>query len=316
MGDKLPRLAGAAALGVLVMSANFSAFAGGNRLYNMDRLLSEPHPYSSSRNAASAAPARPVSRNLTPLPGSQYRVRTTGYGVRSLTRPIPAGRAVMRPAVDARVSAGASAVAQVSPPSAAAASSHRDPGAANRKSRSWISEIIVGGLSHDPGQDNNESNTWDFNVEVLFRKIEILEFENRYLRYFFTPNPMIGGTINSDNETHTFYSGLNWQHQFGNRFFAGGSFGLTVHTGNLEQEERQCAVGEGCTLPGNRAFVNTGEVTLGSRILFRESIEAGYRIAGRHGVSLNFAHMSNASWFDEDNDGMNFLGLRYRYVFD
>ena len=127
---------------------------------------------------------------------------------------------------------------------------------------------------------------------------------------------MIGGTVNHKNETHTLYSGLNWQHQFENRFFVGGSFGLAVHTGNLEQEERQCVAPEVCSLLGNRAFVDTGKVTLGSRILFRESIEAGYRIAGRHGVSVYFAHMSNASWFDEDNDGMNFVGLRYRYAFD
>jgi len=109
---------------------------------------------------------------------------------------------------------------------------------------------------------------------------------------------------------------MNWQYRFESDWFVAGSFGFTYHTGNLDQAEENCPVGTTCSLPGNRRFVDTGDVTLGSRILFRESLEVGYWVAERHGLSVYFAHMSNASIFDEDNDGMNFLGLRYRYAFD
>ncbi len=119
--------------------------------------------------------------------------------------------------------------------------------------------------------------------------------------------------MNNENETNTLYAGLNWMYQFDSRIFIAGSFGFAYHTGNLEQEERQCAPAENCSLPGNRAFVNTGEVTLGSRILFRESIDIGYRFVGGHGVSIYGAHISNGSLLDEDNDGMNFVGIRYSY---
>lgn len=76
---------------------------------------------------------------------------------------------------------------------------------------------------------------------------------------------MIGGSLNTENETHTLYAGLDWMYQFDSRVFITGSFGFAYHTGNLEQEERQCAPGENCSLPGNRAYVDTGKVTLGSQ---------------------------------------------------
>jgi hypothetical protein len=125
-----------------------------------------------------------------------------------------------------------------------------------------------------------------------------------------------GGSLNNENETHTAYFGFNWQHQFESNLFVAGSFGFAYHTGNIDRAERSCVLGDSCLLPGNRTHFDNGEVVLGARILFRESLEIGYRIAQRHGLSVYVAHMSNASLFDEDIDGMNFVGLRYRYAFD
>ena len=60
-------------------------------------------------------------------------------------------------------------------------------------------------------------------------------------------------------------------------------------------------------------FDDTGrKVTLGSRVLFRESLAMGYRFSRRHSVSFYAAHMSNGGLAD-DNDGMNFVGIRYGY---
>jgi hypothetical protein len=291
---------------LFVSSPDMSAFAG-TRLYDMNRMLSEPHPYgnghpTTSSGAAPPVPAlrnpAPVSRTFdrtqTPLPGSQYRLQLPG--VQS-------------------TSGGASSIA-ISGQQMAGADTPRPVSRENTTGRSYISEIVLGGFVHDPGQDNNEANSADLNLEIIFRKVTLLTFENRYLRFLFSPNPIVGGTINSDNETHTAYLAMNWQYRFESDWFVAGSFGFTYHTGNLDQAEENCPVGTTCSLPGNRRFVDTGDVTLGSRILFRESVELGYWVAERHGLSLYFAHMSNASIFDEDNDGMNFLGLRYRYAFD
>jgi hypothetical protein len=302
------------ALGVLALTSDISAFAG-SRLYDMNRLLSQPHPYQNIQTSSTTADQRLVApassmrgfgRNTTPLPGSQYRV-----SVPTSSGPASVVYRGIQPVGQRSAPAYSSAAAKNSkvPPQPG----HPANGAAKR---SFISEIVVGGFVHDPGQDNNEANTADLNLEIIFRKVTLLTFENRYLRFLFSPNPVFGGTINSDNETHTAYLAMNWQHRFESDWFVAGSFGLTVHTGNLDQAEEDCPAGSFCSLPGNRRFVNTGDVTLGSRILFRESIEFGYWVAERHGVSIYVAHMSNASLFDEDNDGMNFVGLRYRYSFD
>jgi len=185
---------------------------------------------------------------------------------------------------------------------------------AQYKSKSIVSELIGGVWIHDPGEINKESDSWDFNAEIIFTKICLFKFSDRFLKFLAEPRPLIGGSVNSYGETHTVYGGLSWAHQFRNGLFFNLSLGGTYHTGNLEQATRQCAVGEGCSLPGNRAYVDAREPTLGSAVLFREALDLGYRI-GPHGVSLFLSHISNAG-LDNDNDGMNFVGMRYSFAID
>ena len=294
--------------GVLPRTSGLSVYAH-RRAYDMNRMLAEPHPYQAkvptqgSHPVATRLYRAPARTNRVPLPGSQYRIS----GGPAMAPANAAFRAAPRSSVPYPPTIQVQADANNTPPPAFTKPARKKP---------LIAGLVVGGFVHDPAQDNNEANTFDLNLEVIFRKVTFATFENRYLRFLFSPHPVFGVTINTEDETHTAYLALHWQYDFDNRLFLAGAFGFAAHTGNLDQAERQCAPGEGCSLPGNRAFVDTGEVTLGSRILFRESIELGYWVAERHGISVYFAHVSNASLFDEDNDGMNFLGLRYRYAFD
>jgi hypothetical protein len=176
-----------------------------------------------------------------------------------------------------------------------------------------FSEFIVGVWRHDPGQDNNESDTWDLNAEIIFRKLDLFDIENPIADFLLSPRPLIGGSVNNKNKTHTAYIGLNWRYIFDSNIFIAFSFGGAYHTGNLHRATRQCAPSEICHLPGNRAFDDDRrEITLGSSVLFRESLAVGYRIERRHMVSIYAAHISNGGLAD-DNDGMNFIGLRYGY---
>jgi hypothetical protein len=177
-----------------------------------------------------------------------------------------------------------------------------------------VSEFVFGVWSHDPGRGHNESNTWDVNLEIKFRPIRFFDFENRFLRFLAEPRPVIGGSVNTEGWTHTAYMALDLTYQFESGIFLGGSFGLTYHTGNLHTATVECPPPEVCSLSGNRRYVNTGDVALGTRVLFRESLELGYRFAGGHGLAIHATHISQASWFDKDNDGMNFVGLRYSYA--
>lgn len=179
---------------------------------------------------------------------------------------------------------------------------------------SFLEEIVVAGWFHDPGQDNTESNTWDLNAELIFRSVRFFDVENRFLDAFLSPRWVLGGSVNNENETHTVYAGANWNHRFPSDFFLGFTFGPVFHTGNTERTFFPCEVNNSCAQPGNVGRIDSGEVTLGSSVLFWLALEGGYWF-GHHGVGLFAAHMSNGG-LDDDNDGMNFLGLRYHYAFE
>ncbi|NQU70208.1 MAG: acyloxyacyl hydrolase [Rhodospirillales bacterium] len=207
----------------------------------------------------------------------------------------------------ARVAAAKVAAAKVVPRPVV----KRDP---PRSRQSMISELIGGVWSHDTGEINEESDSWDFNGEIIFHKVRLFEASNRFLKFLAEPRPVIGGSINSQGKTHTVYTGFSWAKQFQNGLFFNFVLGGTYHTGNLEQAARQCAAGEGCALAGNRAYIDAREPTLGSAVLFREGLDLGYRL-GAHGVSIFASHISNAG-LDNDNDGINFVGMRYSFAFD
>ena len=176
-----------------------------------------------------------------------------------------------------------------------------------------ISELIVGFWRHDPEQDNNESDTLDINAEIIFRKLRFFDVKNSIADFVLSPRPLIGGSLNNKNKTHTVYAALNWRYIFANDVFIAFSFGAAYHTGSLDRATRQCFFPEVCGQPGNRAFDDTRrEITLGSAVLFRQSIAFGYRFTRRQSISFYGAHMSNGGLAD-DNDGMNFVGIRYGY---
>lgn len=175
-------------------------------------------------------------------------------------------------------------------------------------------ELKGGVLVHDVTADNDASGSIDINPEIVFQGDDFFPFENKILQFIFNPRGIVGATINTEGDTHTAYIALGWEHQFKSNFFVGASFGGAGHTGNLDQETAPCPSGFTCSLPGNRFNVDSGEPRLGSRFLFRESIEVGYRTDGGHSISAYFAHISNGG-FDDDNDGMDFAGVRYGIAF-
>ncbi len=226
------------------------------------------------------------------------------------------------PAAPAPLPARSAAQRQPNPPPAwtdaplaprvvAAPSSPRDaPGSGIS---SVVSELVVGFWRHDPEQDNNESDTLDINAEIIFRELRFFDVKNSFADFMLSPRPLIGGSLNNKNKTHTAYAALNWRYIFANDVFIAGTFGAAYHTGSLDRATRQCFLPEVCGQPGNRAFDDTRrEITLGSPVLFRESFAMGYRVTRRHSVSFYGAHMSNGG-LAGDNDGMNFVGIRYGY---
>lgn len=153
-----------------------------------------------------------------------------------------------------------------------------------------ISEIKGGVMDHDVNfLGSSKEDGLNVNMEVLFATPDIL-------RPLWAPRPHVGVHINTAGDTSQAYAGLTWTLR-SERFpiWAAASFGGSIHNGETGRGDRD-------------------EKELGSRALFRESVEVGYDINQRLNVSLIFDHVSNASLADE-NEGLNNFGVRFGYRF-
>lgn len=154
-----------------------------------------------------------------------------------------------------------------------------------------LSEIRAGFLLHDRAffHERREKGH-DYNFEVLFPSPQWKLF--KAVR---SPRPHVGASINDKGDTSQLYGGFTWEWRPFANALVDGSLGLAVHDGDLT--------------PGRRGLEG-----LGLRVLFRESLEVGYRFRGRHGVSALIDHISNAGLVYE-NQGITSMGVRYGYRF-
>ncbi|MEE8393118.1 MAG: acyloxyacyl hydrolase [Rhodospirillales bacterium] len=152
-----------------------------------------------------------------------------------------------------------------------------------------FSEIRVGALIHDEGPfTHNKEGGFDGNLELLFASPGLLDA-------VWSPRPHVGLTVNSQGDTSQAYLGLTWEWDFWEDFFAGFSLGGAVHTGKTTTDK-----------------VDRKE--LGCPVLFRESIDLGYRILKGHSLMVHLDHISNAK-LCSTNEGLENFGLRYGYLF-
>ena len=155
--------------------------------------------------------------------------------------------------------------------------------------RGNISEIRLGILAHDVGPfSSSEESGTDANFEVLFNSPEFLE-------RIWAPRPHLGLALNSDGDTNQAYFGLTWEFDLWPKLFLGMSLGGSFHDGQTKTDR-------------------IDKKELGCKLLFRESLEFGYRFGGRHAITAYLDHLSNANLCDK-NEGLENVGLRYGYRF-
>ena len=153
-----------------------------------------------------------------------------------------------------------------------------------------ITEMKAGILYHDAGVfGRNEERGADVDGEIRFLPWEFLNF-------MASPRPHFGFHINTAGDTSQVFTGLTWEWNFLPPFFADASFGLAVHDGAITTDA-----------------LHTKE--LGSRVLFRESVEIGWNFYGPHNVSVLVDHVSHGTMLGPKNEGMDSLGVRYGYRF-
>lgn len=182
------------------------------------------------------------------------------------------------------------------PMSAATASQPMATGTTSRGQRNvgdpWtgvIQQISLGALAHDQGPfSSNKEGGVDTHVEIRF-------VSPKFLDLIWSPYPHIGANINSSGDTSQVFIGLSYEWEFWGNYFAGFSLGGAWHDG------------ETTNAPLDRK-------ELGCSILFRESINVGYRFTKHQGIGLHLDHISNAKLCDT-NEGLENVGVRYSYRF-
>jgi lipid A 3-O-deacylase len=170
---------------------------------------------------------------------------------------------------------------------------HREdgPGIGTWDNGSWLSEVRLGLLAHNIGPiASAREDGAQLNAELRFDSPDIFE-------YILSPRPHLGASINTSGDTSFLYFGLTWTWNIYQGLFADFSFGGTVHDGWLDSHDPD---------PEQRL--------MGSRLLFRESLELGVRFWDHHSLSVMLDHTSNAGLADK-NQGNDDVGLRYGYHF-
>lgn len=162
---------------------------------------------------------------------------------------------------------------------------------------SFVDEIRIGVHHHDLHvAGHQDEHGVDINAEILFRRPNVY-YKNKLLLFFFNPRFHIGGHLNTSGDTSQAYIGATWDYRLTDRFFVEASLGGVIHDGHLKQRAG-----------------NPNIRPLGCRVMFRESVSAGYEFTRSLRVMLTFDHINNGNLCSE-NAGLSTIGGRIGYKF-
>jgi len=189
---------------------------------------------------------------------------------------------------------GAAQVAQAAPaaPQPGAAPPPEDRLRYGTGSKYGVSELRFAALAHNKGPIASTTEAGvQVNMEARFASPD-------FMKILFEPRPTLGASVNTAGDTSFLYGGLTWGGFVWKGLFVEGFFGMAVHNGWLDSHDPD---------PHKRL--------LGSRFVFREALEFGYRFLDVHSISFMVDHYSNAGWLADRNQGNDDFGLRYGYKF-
>jgi len=183
-----------------------------------------------------------------------------------------------------------------------------------------VSEIRAGIGAHDLRVLDDMPVREDsvvINAEIIFDEPE-------FLKWAFSPQPYINGSLNLGGSTSYAGAGLLWRQNIGKKFYGDFAFGLVVHDGTLDSfdEVDDIFTSDLMTAEDFNAafdelfFRRSNNIQYGSRVLFREQLTLGYKIDPKWAVEGYFEHISHGGLLsDRANDGSDAAGLRIKYGF-
>lgn len=162
---------------------------------------------------------------------------------------------------------------------------------------SFVDEFRLGVLYNDVrfGAERKESGV-NLNAEILFRRPNVY-YDNKLLLFFLNPRLHVGGSLNSTGDTSQAYVGATYDYRLTNTLFVEASFGGVIHDGDLKKT----------AVPG-------AVRPLGCRVMFRQSVSAGYEFTEKLRLMISFDNINNFNLCSEDA-GLSTLGVRFGYKF-
>jgi lipid A 3-O-deacylase len=264
-----------------MVTHGFSGTSGG--IYDMSIFLNQPHPFDKEQFEPRFTPISSVRKEPKVgylIPKNSFKRYKTKPPSSIRTPPTDKGQVNLLNNTQL-ISSYKTSKKQLKPN--LVISQNYDPSA------NVISEIRVGALWHDQGPfSHRKEKGYDGNLEILFTSPD-------FLSNVWRPRPHVGVSINSAGDTNQAYLGLTWQHHFYKNYFANFSFGTGYHD-------------------GYKVTDLLDRKSLGCKLLFRESIDIGFRFENPHSIMLHLDHISNAK-LCSTNEGLESVGIRYGYHF-
>lgn len=156
-------------------------------------------------------------------------------------------------------------------------------------------EIRLGGSTFLKANVPEDEEGAFVNGQILFDPLWG-SFGNYWYDAVFRPRPHLGGTLSVDDGTSQIFGGATWEFPIGRFLFVEASFGGTIHDGPIEGDH-------GVSL------------SLGCRVLFRESAGIGVNLGRNWRIIAAVDHSSHASLCSDDNDGLSHVGASVGYRF-
>lgn len=174
-----------------------------------------------------------------------------------------------------------------------------------------VKEVRAGATVHDLGWtiingDGDEEKSIAFNAEIIFEEPE-------FLKWAFSPQTYIGGTLNVEGNTSYGGAGLLWRQNLGDKFYGDFAFGVVVHDGILDRDDVRARAGDDDDKFFDLLFNRN---RYGSRVLFRQQLTVGLNLSDEWAAEGFVEHISHGGLLSNGpNEGSDAAGLRVNRKF-
>jgi len=171
--------------------------------------------------------------------------------------------------------------------------------------RAEVNEVHVGVLQHNICVINCKNADKEDGPNVEFQ----VSFDSPdFLRWAFSPQPYVMGSINTAGETSFGGVGLEWRWDVTERWAIEPGVGYVIHNGEIENPYPSGS-------PEAAQFA-AEHVQFGSRDLFRTSLAVTYDFDGPWEAGILYEHLSHGQILGTGrNQGIDNIGIRLGYQF-